>query len=367
MKLKTSMLIAVAGCVFATSVAHAQSPSGSNPPSSRKDAPAKTVEQVKPIVRPAGVLRRPLIDLEALAKARRDGQVMPGDIGPMPAAGASQPAAPITESVKVSKTAPVESKGSLERAAPPAPAATTTSRVEVARSNDPASDADELPAVPAVTTEVVQKPARDPAIDAIAKPAAVNVEEAPRTSARIEETRPHIAALRTTPATPVTDAPASGQATPSTPVMPAPVKVASLGPAKVTPLRTSGGEGTEWRFGAEAWSSVPMGKTVDSRVEVRAGLDGDVTFDIDGHAQVRVSRLARVAIERAMETDGSSSVHLTLTRGLIEVRGTAAGHDGWAAHIARIKTPDRMLLITGPSSIEYDAFSGTKVRLLSDK
>lgn len=128
------------------------------------------------------------------------------------------------------------------------------------------------------------------------------------------------------------------------------------------------GSGTaEWRAQVGGWQPISTDQTAESRVEVRAGLDSDVVLAVDDMIQLRVGRLGRVTIERATEPDGSTTVSLILGRGAIDVMPLPGANNQSASKwLARVRSPDRSVALTSPAHLTYDAFAGTRVRVLSN-
>lgn len=161
--------------------------------------------------------------------------------------------------------------------------------------------------------------------------------------------------LRAVPAAPTPEAGVVPNPPPASGYAPARVRVADTGMA---------GDQAQWRASVGGWQPLTEGQTTEARVEVRAGLESDVVLIVDDNIEVRVGRLARVAIEKATEPDGSTTVSLVVARGMIEVRPLPGARPVTASRLlARVRTPDRSLALTAPAELTYDAFSGTRVRL----
>lgn len=120
--------------------------------------------------------------------------------------------------------------------------------------------------------------------------------------------------------------------------------------------------GAQWRAGADAWKTLAKGETAEGRIEVRAGLDADVVLSVDDHVQVRVARLGRAMIERCVEPGGTTSVSVVLSRGAVEIRPIG---EPSARMFARVRTPDQSFGVVGPVRVEYDAFTGTRRRVVN--
>lgn len=358
------------------------------------------------------MVRRAVIDLEAMAKERREGQILPGDPSPGGVAGATvdlpDTGAPNTGALVEPAPVPVPIRRSLEPTLKPAPrptpaqpeAATSTAKVIVpdAPVAAPAGDAGEdplpelaAPEMSATNQADTPQPVRVSEPVEVSEPkVAVEPEVSAATPAPV--TAPATAHAATIPAMDPapTTVPARTHVVVATDIQPSridtatdasgktisvePPAVSVLGPVKARVIRTSGA-GVEWRSGDTDWSSIPPDAQATGRVEVRAGLDGDTLLVVEDHVEIRIGRLARAVIETAGEADGTKSVHVTLSRGLVEVRlvggasggqggGQGGGDGGWSRWVARVRTPDRGVVVMAPSSVEYDAFSGTRLKTL---
>lgn len=324
-----------------------------------KPKPVQPVRRARP-VRPA------VIDLEAQAKERRPGQVMPGDgvntapIPRQPVPAAVTPAAPeAAPQPGIIEDIPTTS----------APAMTPPS------ARRPGMRAEPLPAIetPAPATEtpapVVSKPFTFPS--ASSKPSA-QIDPAGIAHEPVHEQARN-------------DAPASQPEPAAAPVpvaldpAPTPEQIAATGidalivsdlgdpvssaAAKVT-MRSMGGESpSQWRIAGQAWKDPRTGDMLEGKVELRAGMDSDLLVVIDDKVRLSVSRLGRVVVERTIESSGQPIATITLARGAIEVSPMPDTSDGGL--LARVKTPDQMFGIRAaatapPVRVEYDAFTGTK-------
>lgn len=431
--MKTQMWIATAASIAcatftASPLALAQA-SDRGPAKTAPDAPrdaqgdsSRTPTGVK---RPSPVLRKPIINLEDQAKARRPGQIMPGDPAPNAGPSGAMIEIPASERVDPAPTpVPIkrEPRSREDRPRVSSPAAEMPAE-SAAPASPSASAEDSVPAssAPAPSARTVERTppkaaASVPATPAAPKPATSAAAEAPQAEPLPELSQPApeqheaarpVAAVATDIAAPANElaqakpvdrerAPAidrpESQSSPALaptaepapravpqpePRVTAPSEALSqspqadlppvtvLGPSSVAVLRTSGDGSVEWRQGDASWSPAATAATASGRVEIRAGLDGDAVFVINDRVELRVGRLARVAIETATEGDGSKTIHLTLGRGAVEVRPVpGAQGSGWSQWIARIRTPDRAVALIGPSSIEYDAFAGSRIKLL---
>ncbi len=306
-------------------------------------------------------VRRPLIDLEAQARHLRDGQIVPGQPNPNPNPRPAPAAAAVPPSAGPADDTLIDLPSSTPRpapaaSAPPAPPAP----VEPAPA--PTSPSEPIAAIAGGTDTLGSGPA---AVDERSL-AAVSPEGAPAVrDQRIEQEAPR---PRRTPSASADAGGAGGsaRARASEPLnLGRSDDVAALGPARARVLRVSGGPGVEWRAGDGGWMPIEPGASAAGRVEVRAGLDGDAELLVDDRLVVRVDRLARLSIELAQERDGTSSVHIALARGTVHLLpppGGAPAIPGWSSALARVRTPDRDLVITRAGAVTYDAFTGARVR-----
>lgn len=381
-------VVAAAGAALFAGAAAAQSSQPST--SSGKEDPNAQPTRIR---RVTPVLRKPLIDLESQAKSRREGQIMPGDPSPgqgavidlpetrTPVDSAPKPVAIPREApvqpVKVTAADPAQRDLTAEKPAAEARPVTTEPAVaprpitirRTAENSGAIVTTEPLPELTqAAETDEAPIPtgaelrtgraavASDVGAD-LASDAAVAHREEQVAAPALVVVNAHVNELRAMGSASVNDEPNSE--------LP-PVTV--LGPARVRVERTSGGESVQWRGGADNWSAVATAAQAEGRVEIRGGVDADATFVVDDRLMVHVDRLARVVIETAGESSGTKSVHLTLARGKVEIRPIAgASGAGWSPWLARVRTPDRTVALVAPSSVEYDAFSGARIRVLDNQ
>lgn len=331
--------------------------------------PSTPPKRVRPV-------RKSVVDLDAMAKDRRPGQVMPGDPSPTGGAAAVRP---------------------LGDAGAPVGAPTTADKPVTAASLEQNAN---KPQIKLPDTAPYNKPVLKPLGDGAARPEVLSgtmsapeaaaTENAPAAATHVE------AAAPTSATTPVAVQPAPVPE--ATPVVAAPVVEPKAAEKAIerpqiggvtlvdgvvmtqvpSPLSTSGasvrvesiggdGTGVQWRVGNGAWSTPTVGQTADGKVEIRAGLDAQVTLVVDGLAELRVTRLGRATIERCTESRGATSVGVGVTRGAVEVRPVGAAlQDGAKGQMfARVRTPDQVFGLVGPLRVEYDAFAGTKRRVVN--
>lgn len=347
-----------------------------------KDDPAKgsptttTAPRTKPV-------RKPVVDLEKMAKERRPGQVMPGDPTPVaPAKGTvslpeATPATPPTSSspIGLPDTSP-SPRPTLRPSneAPTMPPAPATPAVEAAATPMTATD---LAPAPMMTETVAPAPAVAPVQEAPMGEAVVAVAPPPPAPApnpapafdetpRRAEPLPHVEAMRSKPKLDPEPAVNPVGLVDKFIVTAMPMAVStSAATVRVESISgESAGGGAQWRTLGAQWRTPIAGETTEGRLEVRAGLDAEMVLIIDDRVQVRITRLGRATIERAQEPDGSTTMSISLTRGAAEIR-TYGSESGNGQMFARVKTPDQVFGLTGPLRVEYDAFTGTRRRTVN--
>lgn len=251
----------------------------------------------------SGAIKRPVIDLEQMARDRRPGQVMPGDVSPDVPVTAPTSAAQVAVQPE---TAIAQTGAKTLRSAPLVPGAQALQTAPTA----------------AVSVDDFARPA--PPSEAATTGVASGIENDPAPIASLQPARVRVAAVTSTNA--------------------------------------------QWRAPVGGWQALSVGQESQARVDVRAGLDADVVMVVDDVVELRVERLGRVSIERGVESDGRSCVLVTLGRGRVEVRPVNASTptpESASSYLARVRTPDRSIGVRQGAVLEYDAFTGTRVRVLS--
>lgn len=355
--------------------AHAQ-PAENDPSAQPEQARSQEAPAPAPSPRRARSIRKPIIDLRALARDRRPGQVMPGDptplSSPIPELAPLPPAAPAPSPVRV-EPGPPDGPIDLPESAPirkpilnvPAnePAATPSAAPapQIAAQPDPAPAAITPIPVPVPVPVPAQEPVPPPPAAIDPAPVVPNVQVVPVAPAPADPVQPDPA-----PASAPVPVEASAPISKPENVIVAELEPAlNFGPAALRVERRTGA--TQWRSadaGATVpWTSISPGDSATGRFEIRAGIDADAEIIVDDRVVVRLSRLGRAIIERSNERGGSSLVSVALARGTIEI----APLDPAAPRqlFARVKTPDQSFGVAGPVRVEYDAFSGTRRRAVN--
>ncbi len=403
-KITVMTCVGAAAMMIAADVTVAQTASKDEP----KNQPAATPMPM-PMTSPKRVraVRKSMVDLEALAKDRRPGQVMPGDPSPMggvatkvPMGDAATPVGSFMSTDKPVTAASLEQNANkpqikLPNTAPynkPVlkPVGDNAARPEVLNGTMPVPEPEQVvetkmvgnvttaaPA-PVVATAVAAAPVVERVVPVVEVPAAVEHAAPVAAVPVVERVEPKVAEKMIERA-PVAAAPVNAAA-PVAVAVAAPVPASALVDGVVmmqvpSALSTGGASvrvesiagdaaGVQWRIGNGAWTTPTVGETAEGKIEVRAGLDGQVVLVVDGLAELRVTRLGRATIERCTESRGATSVGLGVTRGAVEVRpvGAALQDAGKGQMFARVRTPDQVFGLVGPLRVEYDAFSGTKRR-----
>lgn len=339
-----------------------------------------------------------MVDLDAMAKDRRPGQVMPGDPSPMggvatkvPTGNAGAIAGVPTAADKPVTVASLEQNANKPQIKLPdtapynkpvlKPVGDSGARPDVLNGTMPAPEPE--PVVESKMVENVTAPTPAPApVAAVAAPVAERVvpvvEAAPvvepaasvaavpvpqRVEPKIAQKMIERAPVPAAPVGAVVPVPASALVD-GVVMMQVPSALSTSGASVRVESITGDAAGVQWRIGNGPWTTPTVGQTAEGKIEVRAGLDGQVVLVVDGLAELRVTRLGRATIERCTESRGATSVGLGVTRGAVEVRpvGAALQEGARGQMFARVRTPDQVFGLVGPLRVEYDAFSGTKRR-----
>lgn len=391
----TSGVIGAAAILLACNGAAAQATDAAV--KARQEANRKLVQQP---IRYARSVRPPVIDLEAMAKERRPGQVMPGDpyvsgAVPFGARPDDQPLAlPNTGKATSPKVAqqradvptlafpkPVTPQPTSTDAAP-APseeAAPQPTQAQHAIVHEPQPTAS-APA-PAPEREFLASATPAPLAHPSAEPAPAESAPAPVATIALQSAaQPSAPAPSPVASIPIVSPPAPATAPPSVPAVAAGIDALlvdnisapmSTESAKVVVAELGGVMSeAQWRTADSAWRQPRAGESLDGKIEVRAGINGEVTLVIDNQVQVTVSRLGRIVIERALEQGGSVVPTIALARGAIDIRPVAdASVNG--PLLVRVRTPDQAFGVRNAGAggsggwglrVEYDAFSGTRRR-----
>ncbi|MBX3407323.1 MAG: hypothetical protein KF869_11230 [Phycisphaeraceae bacterium] len=337
-----AVLVAVCGTLAIGNLAAAQS---SQPPSKTK------------------VVRRPVVDLKKQAEEPRPGQVMPGQPSPEAPPAEPPPAQPQGDP-------PVQQ----QPAAPARPAVDIPDSEPARPAQQPAPMRPIRPApVPVQDQRPAQEhaPAVRPQADAAPAPAAP-----PEPVARVRAEPDPIPTLRVAePEEPAPQPkPEISPAAASAPARPAAAQPGAAGTAKpgeAVSARVSAIDGPadviEWRGLGEEWSPIAAGATASGRLEVRTGLGASATFVIDDQVEIKVLRLSRVRFERR-EPSGPglpAEIVVEVNRGEVDIKPRPALVAGAATAVIRIVTPDKNFATRLPTGVRYDAFSGTRTRVLS--
>lgn len=390
----TSGVIGAAAILLACNGASAQTTDAAV--KARQEANRKLVQQP---IRYARSVRPPVIDLEAMAKERRPGQVMPGDpyvSGAVPF-GARQDDQPLAlpntgkaTSPKVAKqrtdvptlafpkptvqqSAPADTDPGASEAMPQP----TQAQHAIVHEPQPAASA---PA-PAPEREFLASATPAPVVHPSVEPAPAEPAPAPIATIALQSAaQPSAPTPSPVASIPIVSPPAPASAPPSVPAVTAGIDALlvdnisapmSTESAKVVVAELGGVMSeAQWRTADSAWRQPRAGESLDGKIEVRAGINGEVTLVIDNQVQVTVSRLGRIVIERALEQGGSVVPTIALARGAIDIR-PVAGASANGPLLVRVRTPDQAFGVRNAGAggigswgvrVEYDAFSGTRRR-----
>jgi hypothetical protein len=364
----SELLAAVALCcglLTASSISSAAQQPGS--PQNPADSPAERVQPAKP-----SLTRRPLIDLKAMAKERRPGQVLPGDPAPVPGTNLDRAGSTMVSSMNVSGAA--EALTDLRSMPPP------VRRVWGTLAGEPGTvtvSEEPLPSVPLASGAIPSEPAVPTLVSTVtsrSEPGTFSASMSPSTEgvtstaaiATIDPAQPSVAQPASIPSVPLVSTPAPAQ-TVTTPPEPAAVvnMVGDAGTPQSAKVRIERIDGNptaaEWRAGDQPWGAVTVGAVAEGRVDVRGGLDAELVLSADDRTRIVVNRLARVSIQSSVEIGAAPSTFLVLSRGLVRVQSGVNPGEAWTV---RVRTPDRSFALTSPAEVEYDAFGGTRIRLI---
>lgn len=314
------------------------------------------------------VVRRPVVDLKKQAEEPRPGQVMPGQPSPQ-TEPADQPAAP-----SPGDTPPPA------QPAPPPPPRPVVDLPEPAPAQ-PAAPAQQRPLKPAPVPVHEQRPAPAPATTArpSTEPAAEPA-PAPQPVARVRAEPDPVPPLRAEavsapaaadPAPRAQPAPAATPAPSERPAAAVPGTAAVAKPGESVTVRVGSIDGPadviEWRGLGEEWSPIAAGASATGRLEIRTGLGASATFVVDDQVEVKVLRLSRVRLERREPAGPGlpAEIVVEVNRGEVDIKPRTALVAGAATAVVRIVTPDKNFATRLPTGVRYDAFSGTRTRVLS--
>lgn len=311
-------------------------------------------------VRRGRVMKPAIVNLEAQAGSRREGQVLPGDPPPEkfapPAPTVAMPAIPAAVPPAAAAREP-ELKLESSAPPPPPPVAEPTPAVPPSKPLkaaptpvDPESGPRPLPRMPEMTR---------------GGPAAHEPDESEATSEPVAAAMDDGVTMEPESATASADSPGA-PAMSRTTAAPAPRTPIAAAEPEAPRLEWQGAEvsvvsaserDVQWRVGDAGWNTPGSGSRESGRIEVRTGPEGDAVVNVDGQIAVRIAPLSRVVIERRVGLKLMPSV--MLERGSVDLRAqTSEPVESW------VRTPDRRAgFPTWPGvRVSYSAFSGTSVQ-----
>lgn len=312
-------------------------------------------------VRRGRVMKPAIVNLEAQAGSRREGQVLPGDPPPEkfapPAPTVAMPAIPPAAPTPAAAAREPELKLESSAPPPPPPVAEPTPAVPPSKPLkaaptpvDPESGPRPLPRMPEMTRS--SPAAHEPVeLEATSEPVAAAMDDGVTMepeSAIASADSPGAPAMSRTTAAPA----------PRTPIAAAEPEAPRLEwqGAEVSVVSASERD-VQWRVGDANWNTPGSGSRESGRIEVRTGPEGDAVVNVDGQIAVRIAPLSRVVIERRVGLKLMPSV--MLERGSVDLRAqTSEPVESW------VRTPDRRAgFPTWPGvRVSYSAFSGTNVQ-----
>lgn len=310
------------------------------------------------------VVRRPVVDLKKQAEEPRPGQVMPSPPSPEAPPTEPPPATPQGETpaahtpppqpprpaVDIPESEPAHPSPQPAHLRPVRPAPVPIQNQPTPREPPPAAGSQEHPA-PAPQSEPVAR---------------VRAEPDPLPPLRVDA--PQQPADRTRPGD---DTTATAANSASRPMAPQPGATGTAKPGQAVSARVAAIDGPadviEWRGLGEEWSPVATGATATGRLEIRTGLGASATFVIDDQVEVKVLRLSRVRFERREPAGPGlpAEIVVEISRGEVDIKPRPALVAGAATAVVRIVTPDKNFATRLPTGVRFDAFSGTRTRVLS--
>lgn len=255
------------------------------------------------------------------------------------------PAARVTKPLK---PAPIPVAADRKPAAEPAPVPQPSPSPEPAAQPEPvapaAAEEPAQPALPSYITEVNPAAAASPA-------------EAPTP-------QPEPAAE---PVPVVLEMPAESPGESPAQALPAPTVTPTGEPIRAQVILVEGPKDViQWRIDGGEWKNLVASDRVDGRIEVRTGLGAAATFTLADQVSVRVARLSRVEFETRPPAAAGMPVELVvrLTRGEVDVKPLPTMPGGPAPATIRIITPDREFTTRLATGVRFDAFSGTRLKVV---
>jgi hypothetical protein len=114
---------------------------------------------------------------------------------------------------------------------------------------------------------------------------------------------------------------------------------------------------------ADEWGTIEAGGSLEGRIELRTGLGGAATLDVDSQTALRFARLSRARLERRI-TGGRSELVVHLLRGRVVVEPRSVDAAGLATTPVRVVTPAGTAVRRVAVEIAYDAMSGMRETVL---
>jgi len=122
----------------------------------------------------------------------------------------------------------------------------------------------------------------------------------------------------------------------------------------------------QWRTDDGTWEGPAIGGRAKGVIEVRTGLGASTTLTLADQVSVKISRLSRVKFEQRSPAKDGMPVELVveLSRGEVDIKPLPLTPGGPAPAVVRVITPDKNFTTRLATGIRFDAFSGTRLRVL---
>jgi hypothetical protein len=122
----------------------------------------------------------------------------------------------------------------------------------------------------------------------------------------------------------------------------------------------------QWRVDEGEWNNLTVNDKAEGRIEVRTGLGASTTLTLADQISVRVSRLSRVEFHTRTPEKSGMPVELVvvLSRGEVDVKPLPTTPGGPAPAVIRIVTPDKEFTTRLATGVRFDAFTGTRLKLV---
>jgi hypothetical protein len=123
----------------------------------------------------------------------------------------------------------------------------------------------------------------------------------------------------------------------------------------------------QWQVNDGEWTPVAVNNRADGIIAVRTGLGASMTLTLADQVSVKVSRLTRVRFEQRTPEKPGMPVELVveLSRGEVDIKPLPLLPGGPSPAVVRIITPDRDFTTRLSTGVRFDAFTGTRLKLVA--